>query len=134
MSEEGKEPSVAQRQALAKLAEEIFVKRIQAARDDEGALVKEITEELKKEFGVDAVDHQIDTLRKQIDILSDKKEKLGWGYSGFDDDSKAGRLLKGRVSQQSTGVKKLEEERKNLLATIWTCDSLAELEKLVEDL
>jgi len=129
-----KEPTVSQRQAMAKLAEESFAKRIQEARDEEGALVKEITVELKNEFGIDAVGHQIDSFKKQIDILEDKQGKLGWGYNGFDDDSKAGRLLKGRVSQRSTGVKKLDAERKKVLAAIWTCQRLDELEALVEKL
>lgn len=124
-------PTTDQRRAMAKLAEEIFTRRIQEARDEEGALVNEITDELKKEFGIDAVDHQIETLRNQIKILDDKKGKLGWGYRGFGDDSKAGRLLKGRVSQKSTGVKKLEAERKKVLAEIWTCDTLDELNETV---
>jgi hypothetical protein len=134
MDTEHKEPTQAQRQAMAKLAEELFTKRIQAARDQEGELVAEITETLRKELGVDALDHQIKSMEDQIRILEKKREQTGWSNYGLIESSKAGRLLKGRVSQQSTDVKKLEAERKQVLASIWTCESVEELEKLVEGL
>ena len=127
-------PTTDQRRAMAKLAEEIFTKRIQESRDQEGELVEEITGELRKELGVDAVDHQIDTLENQVKILEKKRETLGWGNYGIIDSSKANKLLKGRVSQQSTGVKKLEADRKKILAAIWTCDTLDELNETVEAL
>lgn len=130
----GKKPTVDQRRAMANLAQEIFTKKIQEARDQEGDLVQEITGELRKELGVDTLDHQIETLNNQKKILEDKKEKLGWGYSGFLDTSKAGKLLKGRVSKESTGVKKLEAQRKAVLTGIWTCETVEELEALVEGL
>ncbi len=134
MSEEEKEPSVAQRQAMAKLVEEIFAKRLQEARDQEGELVEEITGQLRRELGVDALDQKIKTLEDQVEILEKKRQTLGWGDYGVIESSKANKLLKGRVSQRSTGVKKLEVQRKEVLATIWTCQSLDELGKLVETL
>ncbi len=127
-------PTTDQRRAMAKLAEEIFTKRIQQARDEEGELVEEITGELRKELGVDSLDHKIKTLEDQVEILEKKRETLGWGNYGIIDSSKANKLLKGRVSQQSTGVKKLEAERKKILATIWTCDTLDDLNQTVEGL
>ena len=133
MDNEDKEPSVAQRQAMAKLAEEAFAKRIEVARDKEGQLVQEITDDLRRELGVDALEHQINTLEDQVRILEKKREKLGWGSYGVLGSSKAERLLKGRVSDRSTDVKTLEAHRKQVLAAIWTCKSLEELEKLVED-
>ena len=45
-----------------------------------------------------------------------------------------GRLLKGRVSERSSDVKTLETQRKQMIATIWTCQSLDELQALVEKL
>ncbi len=127
-------PTTDQRRAMANLAEEIFTKRIQQARDQEGELVDEITGELRKELGVDSLDHKIKTLEDQVKILEKKRETLGWGPYGVIGSSKANKLLKGRVSQQSTGVKNLEAERKKVLATIWTCDTLDELNETVEGL
>ncbi len=127
-------PTSDQRRAMANLAEEAFTKRIQQARDQEGELVEEITGELRKELGVDALDHKIKTLEDQVHILEKKRETLGWGNYGVIQSSKANRLLKGRVSQQSTGVKQLEADRKKTLAAIWTCDTLDELNETVESL
>ena len=129
-----KRPTTDQRRAMANLAEDIFIKRIQQARDEEGELVEEITGDLRKELGVDALDHKIKTLEDQVDILEKKRETLGWGNYGLIQSSKANRLLKGRVSQQSTGVKQLEAERKKVLAAIWTCDTLDELNETVDGL
>lgn len=135
MDEKNRKPTVDQRRALAKLAEEILAKRIQEARDQEGELVEQITGELRKELGVDALNHQIKTLEGQVMILEEKREKVGWGrYGEFIESSKAGRLLKGRVSQRSTSVKKLEAERKQVLARIWTCESVEELDDIVKNL
>lgn len=127
-------PTTDQRRAMAKLAEEVFTKRIQEARDQEGELVEEITGELRKELGVDALDHKIKTLEGQVEILEKKRETLGWGSYGIIGTSKANKLLKGRVSHQSTGVNKLEAERKKVLAEIWTCDTLDDLSEMVEGL
>ncbi|MFQ5801388.1 MAG: hypothetical protein ACE5JQ_00655 [Candidatus Methylomirabilales bacterium] len=132
MNDKNNKPTVDQRRGMAKLAEEIFAKHIQEARDQEGQLVGEITDELRNELGVDALDHQIDTLKNQIQILDEKKEKLGWEYSGFIETSKAGRLLKGRVAKQSSSVRDLEAQRKRVLTEIWTCESVEELERLLE--
>lgn len=130
----GKKPTVDQRRAMAAIAEEVFTRRIQEARDADGDLTREITEDLRKQLGVDALDHQIETLESQQKILEDKKKKVGWQYSGFLDSSKAGRLLKGRVAKQSTGMKKLEAQRRAVLTGIWTADSVEELEQMVEGL
>ena len=130
----GKKPTVDQRRAMAALAEEIFTKKIEAARDQEGDLTRDITEDIRKELGVDALDHNIDTLESQKKILEDKKKKLGWGYGGFIESSKTNRLLKGRVAKQSSGLKKLEAARQQSLTSIWTCDTVEELEDLVGSL
>ena len=129
-----KKPTTDQRRAMAQLAEGIFVKDIQEARDQEGALVEEITGDLRKELGVDALDHNIHTLENQVNILQKKKETLGWQYRGFIDSSKAGRLLKGRVAKRSSSVHDLEKQRKEVLTGIWTCETLDELNDIVDEL
>jgi hypothetical protein len=129
-----KKPTTDQRRAMAKLAEEIFAGRIQEARDDEGALTQEITGELRQELGVDALDHKIDTLEDQVRLLEKKKETLGWKYGGFIETSKSGRLLKGRVAKRSSSVRDLEKQRKDVLAGIWTCETVEELNEMVDGL
>ena len=130
-----KKPTTDQRRAMAQLAEGIFVKDIQEAQDQEGAFVEEITGDLRKELGVDALDHNINTLQNQIKILDKKKESLGWErYGGFFESSKAGRLLKGRVAKRSSSVRDLEKQRKQVLTGIWTCETLDELNEIVGDL
>jgi hypothetical protein len=126
-----RKPTTDQRRAMAQLAEGIFASLIQGARDEEGTLIEEITGELRKELGVDALDHKIDTLEDQVKILEKKKETLGWRYGGFIESSKASRLLKGRVSKRSSSVRDLEKQRKEVLTDIWTCESVDELNDMV---
>ena len=132
--EGNRNPTNDQRRAMAKLAEDIFTRRMQEARDNEGTLVEEITGELRQELGVDALDHKIDTLEDQARLLEKKKETLGWRYGSFIESSKSGRLLKGRVAKRSSAVRDLEKQRKDTLAGIWTCESVEELNQMVEEL
>jgi hypothetical protein len=119
---------------MAKLAEDTLARRIEEARDEEGALVEEITGDLRKELGLDALDHKIDTLEDQIRLLGKKKETLGWQYGRFIESSRAGRLLKGRVAKRSSSVRDLEKRRKEVLTDIWTCESVDDLNEAVEGL
>ena len=129
-----KKPTTDQRRAIAELTEDIFAKHIEEARDEEGTLTDEITGDLRKELGVDALDHKIDTLEDQIKLLGKKKETLGWNYGSFDKSSRAGRILKGRVSKRSNSVRDLEKQRKQVLTDIWTCDTVEELNDAINDL
>jgi len=83
----------AQRKALAQLVEKTYQRLIGEAKDKEGLLVKEITEKVKVELGIDTIDTQIEALKKQIENLEDKKKKLGFGYYELVEGSKAKLLI-----------------------------------------
>jgi len=120
-----KRPTTDQRRAMANLAEEVFTKRIHRhgiRRASCGGDHRRPPEGTR----VDALDHKIKTLEDQVKILEKKRETLGWELRAHP-ILQGEQALKGRVSQQSTGVKQLEAERKKVLAAIWTCDTLDEL-------
>jgi hypothetical protein len=122
-----KKPTTDQRRAMAKLTEDIFAKRIEQANEEERDLVEEISGDLYKELGIDAIETQIDQLEK-------RKESLGWRYRSFDDDTRGGRMLKRRLGKRKSPVRNLEKHCKQALADIWTCDSVDELNERVNNL
>lgn len=123
MEKEKKTLSNAQRRALAQLAERTYDRLIQEAKDKEGELVKEITEKVRVEMGVDVIENQIKS-------LEEKMEELGfYRYGGLKWDSKAKALVDARGSQES---RELEKERAEKLEGIWIAQTIDEAKALLK--
>lgn len=122
----------AQRKALAQLVEKTYQRLIGEAKDKEGLLVKEITEKVKVELGIDTIDTQIEALKKQIENLEDKKKKLGFGYYELVEGSKAKLLIDTRTRQESMEMVGLEKELTERLAGLWTAQTIDEAKALLK--
>jgi hypothetical protein len=118
-----------QRKIFSRLAEETLEQKLQQARDDSGELVAEITEQVKRELGVDTIDNQIQALERQIMTLKEQKESLGflsWRDDNLKLGSKAKQLIDNRTSSASQNIQALEAKRTEVIAQIWASQSLDE--------
>ena len=123
MEKEKKTLNNAQRKALAQLVEKTYERLIQEAKDKEGELVKEITEKVRVELGVDVIENQIKS-------LEEKMEELGFDrYGGLKWDSKAKALVDARVSQES---REFEKERAEKIEGLWTAQTIDEAKALLK--
>ena len=88
-----------QRKAFSELVDHKYNRLINEARDQEGLLVREITEQVRVELGVDLLDNQIEALKNQAEILRSKKSKLGFNeYQHLIRRSKAELLVEDAMS------------------------------------
>ena len=118
-----------QRKVFAKLAEETLLKKIEEARDEAGELVAEITEQVKRELGVDTIDNQISTLQE-------KKKALGfpeYSHQSIRKGSEAGKLIDSRTHTQGKKICDLEEKHTEVIAKIWASISLDEAMGLLNE-
>ena len=124
-----------QRKAFSELVDHKYNRLINEARDREGLLVREITEQVRVELGVDLLDNQIDALKNQAEILRSKKSKLGFNeYQHLIHRSKAELLVEARTRQNSEIIKELEAERLTQKANIWAAPAVQEIKLIVKHL
>ena len=119
----------AQRKAIVCLAERRFEKLIQQARDKNGELTQQITDRVKRELGVVAVEKQIDELKSKVEFLEKTKERLG--FSGYSVIGKAKVLIDQRSRQASKEIATLEQTKDEFLQRIWLCQTVQETEGLL---
>ena len=118
-----------QRKEFAKLAEETLARKIQRARDEAGELVSQITEQVKKELGVDTMENQIQALQRQILAIEEKKQSLGFPkfqHQGVQGGSQARQLIDSRAQAQSQSLRDLHEKRTEIITKIWASTALDE--------
>ena len=111
-----------QRKVFAKLAEETLERKIQGAKDSAEELVAQITEQVKRELGVDTIDNQISTLQE-------KKKALGfpeYSHLSIRKGTQAGKLIDSRTHTQGKKICDLEEKHTEVIAKIWASISLDE--------
>ena len=124
-----------QRRVLAKLAVEVLGKKIQQARDKSGELVSQITEQVKEELGILAIDMEIEEMEKRIQVLKRKKEELGVSqyHNGLLVGSKAKALVEKRTAVASKEVNALEEQKTDVVSRIWTAPTMTEALEVLEE-
>ncbi len=125
-----------QRRMLSKLAEETLNSKIQAAKDEEGQLVDEITKQVRHELGVDTITNQIAALEKQVEILEEKKLALGFpkfSHVPIPKGSDAGKLIDSRTHTQSQKLRNLQEKRTEAIAKIWSSVTLDSAMALLDE-
>ncbi len=118
-----------QRKVFAKLAEETLERKIQGAKDSATELVAQITEQVKRELGVDTIDNQISTLQE-------KKKALGfpeYSHLSIRKGSEAGKLIDSRTHTHGKKKSDLEEKRTEVIAKIWASISLDEAMGLLNE-
>lgn len=117
-----------QRRELVKLAVVVLDKKIQQARDESGELVAQIREQVRDELGIVAMDMEIKAMEERIQVLKEKREKLG--FDRYRDallpNSRAKMLVDERSSVACEKIRELEDKRTETISGIWTSTTLSQ--------
>ena len=122
----------AQRQALVTLAERRFEELISLARDENGLLVAEITDDVRNKLGLPALNAEIEQLTNKVNLLKKTREKLGfteWG--SVIEGSKARLLVEKRTKDEDRRIRQLRKGRDDLLGKLWLARTIAEAKTLM---
>ncbi len=127
--------NTSQRQALEKLIQNTFNRKIQKQRDTYNDSVSRMTKEVKDELGITAMDEELKTLKARITELESEKEKLG--ISKYNDvlilGSNAKDIVDQRTASDKQAVKELESQMDRTISAIWTATELSEIRDMVDD-
>jgi len=124
-----------QRKALVELAERRFTNLIEQAQDENGKLVEQITQEVKEELGITAIEQETEQLEAKLELLKKTKERLGFNeYGSVQDRSKASALVNKRTRNEDKVIKKLRKQRDEILSKIWLCQTIEETEKTLKQI
>ncbi len=117
-----------QRRELVKLAVSGLDRKIQRARDESGELVAQIREQVREELGIVAMDMEIKAMEERIQILTKKKEKLGFDryQNAILPGSQARMLVDERASSACENVMELEDMKTETISGIWTATTLSQ--------
>jgi len=122
----------AQRKALVGVVSEVMERKIESAKDSLGELTEKITQNVRRELGVDTIDNQIDALNNQIETLIANKKKLGFNnYDQLMKGSQAKALVDKRL-EDNLSIKSLYHEKDRIISSIWTAENLSEAKQLVK--
>jgi len=129
--QEDKQPQInnTQRKALVNLLEKQFEKCIKEAQDKNGALVTEITDQVKQELGVKVIEEQIDQLEAKMELLKKTKERLG--FTAYSVGGKAKMLIDQRTRKASKEIIALEQQRESILQKLWLTQTIPQAEKIL---
>ena len=127
-----------QRQALVKLVQNAYDRRIAIQKallhDD----IARITQEVKEELGVTDIEEQIQCHESMIKELEAEKEKLGFGkYSNNGNTltgSEAKRLVDKRAAGKRQEITDIQAEMDRTMSAIWTATELSEVKPLVDEI
>jgi hypothetical protein len=128
--------NTSQRQALVKLVENAYNRRLSEQRSVCSDAVARITIEVKQELGVVDIDEQIQCHESLIKELEAQKEKLGFSKYGNDTPipgSEAKKLINKRSASEKQKIAKLEQDMDALMSTIWTAGELAEVKPQIDE-
>ena len=117
-----------QRKQIALLVEETIRNRYQVARIEEHELVVRVTEEIVEELGVRALDIEIEKLEKQIALLRDQRNRLGFDrfHLRTIPGSKADALVKSRIDGRSGVATKVLDTRTDMVSRVWAAKTMSE--------
>lgn len=125
----------AQRKAIVEIVGKRFAARVDAARQAEEQLERQITQELGKKFGLSAIGAEIERLEKQIKNLRERREELGFDtrYSGdwYIKGGRAKALLEAKVKNRSLAVQRINELQTRTEQQIWLAQTVAEADEIL---
>ena len=123
-----------QRQALVKLVENSFNRKIQYQRKLCEEAIAQITREVKAELGVAKMDEELKTLEQRTKELEAEKERLG--FSKYNDNpipgSEARRMIDKGVSAEKERITALHLEMDKTISAIWTSTELSDVKQMVD--
>lgn len=125
-----------QRQALVKLVENSFSRRIERQRKLCEEAIAQITREVKAELGVARMDEELKTLEKRTRELEAAKERLG--FSKYNDNpilgTEARRMIDQGASAEKERIAALQSEMDKTISAIWTATELSEAKQMVDSI
>ena len=129
--------NTSQRQALVKLVERAYNRRIEAQKASLKDATAEITREVKEELGILDIEEQIACHESMIKELEAEKVKLG--FSKYQNDevipgSQAKKLVASRAKAKKDELTALEAEMDALMTKIWTAATVNEVKPEVDAL
>ena len=134
MSETNGKLNNSQRQALVKVLESTYDRRIQDQRERQDEARRQVTKEVKDELGVSSIDDELEELKNRIVQLESKKEKFG--FSKYNDhpipDSEAFKMIQDGISPEKEKTARLESEKAVNITQLWTATDLSEAKQLVD--
>jgi len=126
--------NTSQRQALEKLIQNTFNRKIQQQRDIYNDAVSRVTKEAKDELGITAIDEELNALKRKITELESEKERLG--ISKYNDTFLSGSKTKDVVEEKTASdkqaIRELESQMDKAITAIWTADDISEIKDLVD--
>ena len=125
-----------QRQALVKLVENAYNRRIEKQREIYNDAVAQISREVKAELGVAKMDKELTSLECRTKELEASKERLG--FSKYSDNlipgSEAKRMITQGASAEKIRMAELETEMDRTMSAIWTATELSEVKHKVDEI
>ena len=124
----------AQRQALVKLVENSFNRKIQRQKQLCEEAIAQVTREVKAELGVAKMDEELKTLEQRTRELEAARERLG--FSKYNDNpipgTEARRMIDQGTSAEKERVTALQSEMDRIISAIWTATELSEAKQMVD--
>ena len=124
-----------QRQALVKLVQNAYNRRIEKQCESCNDAVARITSEVKTQLGIDKMDEAIKEHERMLKDLEAEKEHLGFSkYNGnLIPGSQAKKLVEERSGSERQKVTDLESEMDRTISAIWTATELSEVKSMVDE-
>lgn len=126
--------NTSQRQALEKLVQNTFNRKIQEQRDAYNDAVSRVTKEVKDELGITAIDDQLREFKQKITDLESEKERLG--ISKYNDTflsgSKTKEIVEEKTLEEKQDIRELESQMDKTITAIWTAEELSEIKDIVD--
>ncbi len=126
--------NTSQRQALVKLVQTAYNRRIETQRELYNDSLARITKELKTELGVSKMDDEIKALEQKIKELRDSKQKLG--FSEYSDSiipgSEAKKLIDQKANLEKAKVTALESQLEKALSAIWLTGDINDVKAIID--
>ena len=129
--------NTSQRQALVKLVERAYNRKIEAQKASLQDATAQITREVKEELGILDIEEQLACHESMIKELEAQKEKLGFSKyrsDGAIPGSEAKKLIASRAKAKRDELTALEAEMDILMTKIWTADTVNEVKPEVDAL
>ena len=126
--------NTSQRQALEKLVQNTFNRKIQQQRDTYNDAVSRVTKEVKDELGITAIDEELKALKQKITDLESEKERLGISKynDAFLSGSKTKDIVDEKTAKEKQSIKELESQMDKTITAIWTAEELSEIKGIVD--
>ena len=123
-----------QRQALVKVLENAYDRRLKKLKETKESAVAQVTREVKSELGVSRINEELEELKARIGDLESQKEKFG--FSKYNDSpivgSDAHRMIGEGISSEKGRIIQVSSEKDQKIAEIWTATDLSEAKALVD--